>query len=177
MRYIIMLSLLIITLPVSAQTATPTPLQQSDCGNGLPCGPIPWQLPIMPALESPTPLDLSSDQSADPGATATPTPDFLVEITQISDLTNNLSNLTGTPFDFQVTEEAEYETIFENSTLFFSYVKGLTLADLGIITPLLTGFFLLSTLTILLKLSLFLLPVVGMIIGLIRKIIELIPGF
>lgn len=176
MRLSILLLLLWLVVPISAQTATPTQISQSDCGSGLPCGPIPWRLPDMPALDSPTPLDLSSDNSANPGATATPTPDFLADLTQVVGYSEGL-DFTGTPFDFNVTEEAEYDNLIDDSVLFFSYVKGLTTADFGIITPIAAGFFALTTLTILLKLALFLLPIIGMVVGLIRKIIELIPGF
>lgn len=176
MRFFTILLLLVLAMPISAQTATPTPSSGTNCGNGLPCGPVPWRLPELPALESPTPLDLSSDQSANPGATNTPTPDFLSDLTQVVEFADEVS-LTGTPFDFEITEEAEYENLITNASTFFSYVKGLSLADLGIITPILTGFFVLTTLTILLKITLFLLPIVGVIAGLIRKIIELIPGF
>src|SRR5512138_70374 len=45
-RLALLLFLLLPLLPVTAQT---------NCGKGLPCGPVPWSLPKMPDLESPTP--------------------------------------------------------------------------------------------------------------------------
>lgn len=53
-------------------------LAQSDCGNGLPCGPIPWRLPQFPDLSSPTPmptLEIPESDINPPGQpTATPAP-------------------------------------------------------------------------------------------------------
>lgn len=71
-------------LPVAAQTATPVPTAtyrapgtsgrgSRDCGNGLPCGPIPWNLPSYPVLESPTPMP-TFVASATPTVTFTPSP-------------------------------------------------------------------------------------------------------
>lgn len=53
-------------------------LAQSDCGNGLPCGPVPWRLPQFPDLSSPTPmptLEIPESDINPPGQpTATPAP-------------------------------------------------------------------------------------------------------
>src|SRR4030042_4743469 len=51
---------------------------QEDCGNGLPCGPIPWSLPAWPQMESPTPIGpqydyLTVTYTATPTSTYTPT--------------------------------------------------------------------------------------------------------
>jgi len=183
MRFLIIIAVLTISIStVTSQTDTPTPThtpqpfnQNSDCGSGLPCGQLPWNLPSFPVLESPTPLDIL-DSSINPGDTPTPTPDYLGQVTQAIGFAEDL-NLTGTPFDFQVTEEAEYEDIITNSTLFFSYFKSLATVDFGVLTPLLLTFFTLISLTFLIKVSTFIVPIIGVFAGLIRKIIELIPGF
>lgn len=44
---------------------------QENCGNGLPCGPLPWDLPVFPVLQSPTPASGEVDQ--DPNNTPTNT--------------------------------------------------------------------------------------------------------
>lgn len=185
MRYLALIFVLacfssIIYGQTPSPTPTPTDLpadENLDCGSGLPCGQVPWGLPSFPLLESPTPLDLGDGQVVNPGETPTPTVDFLAEITQIGEYASNLDSLTSTPFNFEVTEEAEYQNIIANSTLFFSYVKGLSQADFGVVTPLLSAFFIFVTLTILIKMTLFFIPIIGVIAGLIRKVIELIPGF
>lgn len=82
-----MLILMLLAMPVAAQTDTPTatfvptatyrppgtsPRGSRDCGFGLPCGPIPWNLPRYPILESPTPMP-TLFSSATPTSTMTPT--------------------------------------------------------------------------------------------------------
>lgn len=83
---------LLATGPVSAQT--------SDCGNGVPCGPIPWRLPVLPNLPSPSPMPTiaATSSSINPGAPtntpapiSTPTP-LSLDVTSIQ---SNL-NLIGT---------------------------------------------------------------------------------
>lgn len=65
MKYITLFAFILIsTFSLKAQT----------CGDGLPCGPIPWELPGYPILESPTPIN------ADVGA-ITPTPSATVTLT------------------------------------------------------------------------------------------------
>lgn len=45
---------------------------KQDCNHGLPCGPVPWTIPQLPQLQSPTPLaTISADNSA---SVVTPTP-------------------------------------------------------------------------------------------------------
>lgn len=50
-------------------------LAQGDCGNGLPCGPLPWDLPVFPNLQSPTPItgEVDADPNQTPSATFTAT--------------------------------------------------------------------------------------------------------
>ena len=48
---------LLIALPVAAQ---------SDCGPNIRCGQVPWQLPVMPVLVSPTPLATTAPQLVQP---------------------------------------------------------------------------------------------------------------
>jgi len=52
---------------------------QDDCGDGLPCGRLPWSLPVLPNLPSPTPMPTVGITTVPPtqtpgGPTATPTP-------------------------------------------------------------------------------------------------------
>lgn len=57
----------------------PALAQPSDCGNGLPCGPVPWRMPVLPKLSSPTPMPTlqipeSSINPGDPTPTPAPIP-------------------------------------------------------------------------------------------------------
>lgn len=63
-KLLIVLSLLLLAIPVAAQ---------SDCQNGLPCGVAPWRLPIFPALRSPTPFPTVLVTAVPPTATPSPT--------------------------------------------------------------------------------------------------------
>jgi|GEM_PF-2623821 len=188
---LLIISLLLVTFTATAQTNTPTPTPyvvnnpNADCGNGLPCGQIPWSMPSYPQISSPTPINWwdRGDAVISPGLetnTPTPTPtatlDIVDEATQVIEYIEFL-DLTGTPYEFEVTQQAEYDVLIANSDTFFSYVKAISIADFGILTPLVTGFFVLVTLTMLLKLSTLLIPILGIFAGIIRKIIELIPGF
>ena len=64
-----------------------------DCGDGLPCGPLPWPLPYLPPLASPTPIGTHIDFT---GETFTPSPTATPTNTPTPTLTNTPTN-TPTP--------------------------------------------------------------------------------
>lgn len=74
-RLLILLSSLLVALPAAAQ---------SDCAANLRCGQVPWQLPLMPVLVSPTPLATTAAevvQATDQSAYINPTPSYCDEAT------------------------------------------------------------------------------------------------
>lgn len=74
-RLLILLGSLLVALPASAQ---------SDCGPNVRCGQVPWQLPLMPVLVSPTPLATTAPQVVQPtdqSAYLNPTPAYCDEAT------------------------------------------------------------------------------------------------
>lgn len=87
----VIIAILIAIAPTQSQDDT------SDCGNGLPCGPIPWGLPIFPTLQSPTPLGTATNWIGTPFTstpTYTPTPTYTLTPTYTPSIT---PTYTSTP--------------------------------------------------------------------------------
>jgi hypothetical protein len=61
-----------LTILILFLLAAPAMAQDRTCNNGLPCGPIPWPLPIFPDLVSPSPMP-TAVATATPTITHTPT--------------------------------------------------------------------------------------------------------
>jgi len=105
-RLLLIALILLMVAPALAQTATPTPTPSQtplptsgatrtprptsipgECGQGLPCGPLPWRLPSWPNLQSPTPfptvlIEQTLTATYTPGGpTVTPTPTMTPSIT------------------------------------------------------------------------------------------------
>jgi hypothetical protein len=57
-----------------ALAVLPATSNADDCGNGLPCGPIPWQLPPLPGLVSPSPIPTIAITVAPTATPGGPTP-------------------------------------------------------------------------------------------------------
>lgn len=166
--------------------AIPVSAQSRNCDSGLPCGPLPWALPELPNLASPTPMPtiVLTDESGsiDPGATETPTPPGLdLDLGGIDSSFATLNAImASTPMVLlnpEGTEEPIIGGLDENAEMFFSYAKGMTTDWAGPIAPLvsltLTGF----VTVISVKIITFVLPLVSAVFGIIRKIISLILDF
>lgn len=72
-----MKKLLLFALSIPLLIISPVQAQVADCGNGLPCGPIPWRMPVLPDLSSPTPMPTLEipESNINPGEpTSTPAP-------------------------------------------------------------------------------------------------------
>lgn len=70
--------LLTCSLLILAQHAAPLQIEaQSDCGPNLRCGQVPWQLPVMPILVSPTPFATSVPEVVQP----TQQSGYVIEVT------------------------------------------------------------------------------------------------
>jgi hypothetical protein len=196
--------LLVTLLPAAAQTPTtpPTPRNtpvRASCQVDLPCGIVPWELPQMPNLVSPspyptvlirptatvTPSQTSTATTATPVVvTATPTsaPTGL-DLTQVGgglataqgvlDATPFILEINGTP----VVIQGAYYDVTVNASTFFSYVRGLAGLDLGVLQPIVSWLLFLSVLTIVVKFSNIILPIATLIFGAVRKIIQIVVDF
>lgn len=175
--------------------------QDDECGNGLPCGPIPWPVPVLPDLQSPTPMPtivitftITPSMTPSPTLTHTPTP------TDTHTPTPATATHTPRPVDeiesaledggalLDATAEAVIDldnAAFDagnldasaDLTLFFGYARGVSSVSFGPFTPFVSLIFV-FLLTLLFTHSItFLLPIAAVIIGLIRRIIQLVLDF
>lgn len=74
-RFVLLLLIALIAAPLAAQ---------SDCGPNVRCGQVPWALPVMPVLVSPTPLATTAPQVVQPTAESAyinPTPGYCDQAT------------------------------------------------------------------------------------------------
>ena len=166
-------------------------VRAGECGDGLPCGSIPWPQPNPPQLQSPTPMPTIGVTTIPPtqtpgGATATPAPTtvgFDIDVSGINDqfgtlqalaeATDPVVEVSGTP----VSNTGQLATLSANSGTFFGYVRAVSEMDLGGLTPLI-GFVTLSFLTVLgVKVVTLLLPILSALFGFARKIIGIVLDF
>lgn len=178
-RLIILLLALGAVMPVAAQ---------QDCGNGLPCGSIPWPQPNPPQLKSPTPMPtigvtVNPPTQTPGGATATPTPtsvssdidtqplnDQFATLQALVEATEQVVEVSGTP----VTASGQLDALASDSYQFFGYVRAVADFDLGGLTPLL-GFVILSLITVIsVKLITFILPVLGAVWAFLKSIVDFV---
>lgn len=164
---------------------------QNDCGDGLPCGKLPWDLPVLPPLPSPTLMPTIGVTTVPPtqtpgGPTATPAPTsvgFDIDVSGINnqfgtlqalaEATDPVVEVSGTP----VSNTSQLATLSANSGTFFSYVRAVSEIDLGGMTPLI-GFITLSFVTVLgVKVVTLLLPILSALFGFARKIIGVVLDF
>jgi hypothetical protein len=185
---------LIITLTILLPGAL-----DDDCGNGIPCGPIPWDVPGFPELASPTPIptyyvaatatpEITPEQTDEPTPTDTPDPTATIEldVTSVYDGLETIeSNIEATPEVISIDgDDVDFDQeageLSDQGSVFVSYFLGLTNIHVGIFQPFLL--LLVSSLSLVLggKAVQMLLPVTAMLFGFIRKIIsfilEFIPG-
>lgn len=183
MKRLIVLLLLLIPGTVSAQ---------QNCGNGLPCGPVPWSLPPLPRLASPTPMPtiVLTPLAPTPGpGTPTSTPAPTSAPTSAFD-TSGINNQVAT---LQVFMETTQEPIYnelgtpvglsslpelsQGAGLFFGYAKGFSQASFGSLSPVFT-LALLSMITVLsVKAITFGLPILATVVGMIRNVLSMIRDF
>lgn len=167
-------------------------VRASECGNGLPCGSIPWPLPAPPQLASPTPMPTVGVTTNPPtqtpgGATATPAPTQAGGINiDTSGINNQFATLqvmanatspaiivSGTP----ISPSEQLTSLTQNTSTFFGYLRGVSEINLGGLTPLI-AFVTLSFVTVLsVKIITLLLPVLAVLFGFLRKIISVVLDF
>lgn len=170
---LLLLMLVLIAAPVSAQ----------DCGSGLPCGPLPWRLPDLPPLLSPTPFPTTVVTVIPPTSTGTitvtptpsltPTPTAPVDMAPINDQIGTLQHVV----------EATQETVFDRSPGFdlarnasnlFGYLLGLQTIHFGVFTPLIQFIFFALFFIIGIEITFWLLPLLASLVGVIRKLVGLV---
>lgn len=192
-KLIIVIGLL---LPVGAAAA-------QGCGRDVlnPCGVIPWPLPSIKSISSPTPYQLRPTptpqpytNTPSPTPTATNTPPFVITPTIIAhdDLYDSAGSVVGQAndmideFDFDATinlggDAAPVATtaagLAAYSTRFFSYVKGLTLFNFSGTGGVLTWVILALGFVLLVVVTINLIPIVSGIFKVVMRLLELIAQF
>lgn len=182
-RGLLTASLVLIILTTSAVLA------QKDCGDGLPCGKLYWDLPVLPSLPSPTPIPtvaitliptLTPVPTGAPTATVAPTGTVMADFSEVADQLSTLSAVinatevpvlvSGTP----ITGEEQYGQLTTDAGTFFGYLRGIQQANLGGFTPFLALLITTFIIGIATKGAGIFLPVVAVIVRLILRIVEVI---
>lgn len=159
---------------------------QTDCGFVVPCGPIPWRMPQLPALASPTPMPtiaattyVGNPGAGTPTAIPTATPGFLDTQNlqdQIATLNAVIAStpvpVAGTPVD-----DSSYQELGANAGTLFGYARGIGDLNLGSLTPMIAFSLLAIVIVLTVKISTLMLPVIMAILGIIRKIVNIILEF
>jgi hypothetical protein len=172
----------IILIAVIFSLVAPLTAQRGDCRNGVSCDQIPWRLPALPFLPSPTPFPTVAATvvpTTAPTSTANPTlgPSTpQVEINSIADglatvqaMINVTPELINNPYGDAV--------LTGNIGLFFGYARGLSTASMGIFTPIITFIFFAFFSYLSIKAIFFILPLIAALIGLVRKVIQTVLDF
>lgn len=180
---------------------TALPVAAADCGNGLPCGPVPWNLPVLPTLISPTPMPTffftatpsptatptnftpspTNTPTNTPTATFTPSPtptntpffdqqellDQIETLQAIIDATEiSVLDPQGTP----VNVENQLELAADPLEELFGRTKGYLQTEWGPFQPVATAVVVAITVTFALIALTYTFPLVGFLLGMIRKI-------
>lgn len=171
----LLLVLIFISVPTYAQ----------DCTSTRPCGPVPWKIPQLPRLLTPTAVPNSNGTV---GAVFGPTPipgnddaaslgdtSFFdggalnQQIGTLRDLMNNENTLNGTGQDIGA--------LVGQSGDFFGYLRAFSTANFGVFTPLLLIAIVSFGIKLSLGISTRLFPVMLAIYGFIRKVVTVILDF
>jgi len=182
--------LLIFCLLVFA-VSTPVNAQQ-DCGNGLPCGPLPWSLPLLPDLLTPTrfptvivTMTLTPTPimiTVTPGGGPTPQPTGFIDLGNLEDKVATLEAI------LEATEEVvedidggafdeDSQDLSGNAQEMFGYIRGLSGVHFGPLTAPVSFLLFSLVFTLASQILFFVVPIGAAIFGFIRKIITLIMDF
>lgn len=161
---------------------------QSDCGNGLPCGSIPWPQPNPPQLKSPTPIPTitprpDTNGSIGPG---TPTPTLRGSDLGAVDIANQIATASGynptarpvlDPSGTPVSISEDLNVLRQNTSVVFGYARGLTNMNFGKTTPLIGFAVFAFGLIMFIKGWTFLMPIVATLVGLFSRLVSFILSF
>lgn len=161
---------------------------QDDCGDGLPCGNIPWDLPVLPPVNSPTPIPTTTprpDISGNVGpGTPTPTPiGGNLGSVGLADQIATAAAYAPTPMDVLDSNgdvlvfSDQINLLQQDAVIVVGYARGLSSMNFGKMTPLIAfiaGTFVIITFV---KAWTLLMPVFATLIGMFRKIVSFIMEF
>lgn len=184
MKKIIILAAVLFVLVAGGAAA------QKDCGDGLPCGKLLWDLPPLATLASPTPMptiQITAVLTATPAPTGAPTNTPVPTGTLIADFSgignqmNTLAavvaatqvpvlNASGTP----ITGDEQMTQLTTDAGSFFGYLRGFQEANFGGLTPFITLLVTGLIVAIATKGAGFILPVVAVVFRLILRIVEVV---
>lgn len=167
---------------------------QSSCGNGLPCGPLPWPMPKFPILVSPSPMPTigitavptsggSPTATSAPTETPAPTGTVISDFTSLSDQMATLQGMllaTSEPVEINGTaiDSDEYlATSVAGSTTFFSYVRAFSDVDVGFLGQIINFALVSFAVVIAIKLATFILPMLGTLFGIILGAVQFFISF
>lgn len=186
-KFLVIMALLCLPLPA---------LAQNNCGNGLPCGSVPWRLPQLPKLASPTPMPtvvltavIPTPGPGTPTYTPTAVPTNAPTATGVFDTSGIDSQVATLQYMAEATQAVIYnaegtpvglegvEELGDNAGQFFGYAKGLAETSFGSLSPVIS-FSLVSMITIIgVKLVTFVLPILSSILAMFKSLIQLIMDF
>jgi hypothetical protein len=185
--------LLVAALMLILVTVVGVAFAQKDCGDGLPCGKLLWDLPVLPVLPSPTPMptiQITAIPTNGPvptgtgAATATTAPTGTIQA-DFSSIGNNMNTLaaamnatsipvmvSGTP----VSPGSQLTTLSADAGSFFGYVRGFSEVSLGGWSSFIGLLMLSLTIVVGIKALGFILPVGAVIFRLILRIVEFVKN-
>lgn len=170
MKILILLVLFSFALPVPAK---------AQCQTGLPCQQVPWDLPYLPPINSPTPLPTIIVTASSSGSigTSTPTPTAQFTSLGLSDHMATLQGIAEATIDAPIGDEITDSEIVDSFGLFFALTNWLKDFRLGVFTPwlIILNFIIFTTFTT--WVISFTLPFLISLFGLIRKAVQLILDF
>jgi hypothetical protein len=189
--------LMLLALPVAA----------GDCLRGLPCGSVPWNLPALPTLHSPTPMP-TFFLTATPSPTMTPTNFTPSPTSTATNTPTSTFTATNTPTETPFFDEQDLqdqittlEAIIDATPMIidingtpvmastqialtgdgiqdlFGKVKGILGADWGGFSPLFQAFLVSVAVTFVVVAAVYAAPIIGFVFGIVRKIYTAIMEF
>jgi hypothetical protein len=185
MKRLLVLCLLIFTFGTTVNA-------QQVCGNGVPCGPLPWSLPLLPDLPTPTrfptvvvtmtPSPTEFMVTEDPGGGPTPVPTGFIDLGDLEDKVATLEAILEATEE--VVEDIDGGAFDENSQdlggnaqEMFGYIRGLAGVHFGPLTAPVSFLLFSLVFTLASQILFFIVPIGAAIFGFIRKIITLIMDF
>jgi hypothetical protein len=165
--------------------------QQDDCGNGLPCGPVPWTVPNYPIILSPTPfpttwIQTTPTPTATPETTETATPTLTptaeptVDSTPLYEAIEELEDFIGGTREPVVIDGHDFtlDSLADrpSTETFWSYLAGLFSVEIGKSQPFLNFAFYAMGIVLVTKSITFVLPVLAVVYSVLLKVVDTVVG-